>query len=245
MILPTAVLIAGCIDAETASVDRFAAEARIIAFSGAAAGAASACFTCHGLEGQGNGAGAPRLAALESGYLERQLIAYADGRRDHPQMSWIARKLSPSDRRAVASYYESMPFADIVPSARSARSQLYHEGDPSRGLLACAACHGDRGQGIGPANPPLGGQPAAYLAEQLDLWRKAKRRNDPGGVMLRISQLLTPAEGRALAAYAAGLPGHRPSPGSQVTSLAAHRGDPRNDASRPPQHVPESARAAP
>jgi cytochrome c553 len=121
---------------------------------------------------------------------------------------------------------------------------LYHQGDPKRGLLACAACHGEQGQGLGPANPPLAGQSAAYLAEQLRLWRLAKRRNDPGDVMLRISQLLTPLEAQALATYASALSGAPPNPGSPAAFPAAHRGDPRSGASGPRLHVPERARAA-
>ena len=104
--------------------------------------------------------------------------------------------------------------------------------------------NGEQGQGLGAGNPPLAGQPATYLAEQLRLWRIAKRRNDPGDVMLRISQLLTPEEAAALSAYSAALPGgDRPSQALQEASLEARRVDPRNDASAPPLHVPESARA--
>ncbi len=242
ILLVSAALIAGCKAAETTSLDRFATDGRIIALSGAAAGASNACFTCHGLEGRGNGAGSPRLAGLDPGYLERQLEAYADGRRAHEQMSWIAKQLDPRERKAVSFYYAGRPF-EAGAAKVAGRLPLYHDGDPSRGLPACAACHGGEGQGIGPANPPLAGQPAAYLAAQLDLWSKAKRRNDPGDVMLRISQLLTPSERAALADYAAGLSARPSSPQSQATSPEGRRDDPRNGASGPPLHVPESARA--
>ena len=235
-------LAAGCADGDTTSLDRFAANGRVIALSGAGAGANNACFTCHGLDGRGNGAGAPRLAALDAGYLERQLEAYADGRRYQAQMSWIAHELDAGERKSVSLHYAGLPYrgSGAVPGERL---RLYHQGDPKRGLAACASCHGDRGQGSGAANPPLAGQPAAYLAEQLELWRKAKRRNDPGDVMLRISQRLTPAESRALAVYSSGLPGHPPNPESPEAFPEARRGDPRNGVSGPPLHVPESARA--
>ena len=238
----SAALLGGCTAAETTSLDRFADGGRMIALSGARAGAANACFTCHGLDGRGNGAGAPRLAGLDAGYLERQLEAYADGRRDHAEMGWIAKSLRTEDRQAVSYHYAALP-APAGAAMPAARLRLYHNGDPARGLPACAACHGERGQGLGPANPPLAGQPAGYLAEQLELWRKAKRRNDPGDVMLRISQLLTPSESGALARYSALLPGDPSSPVSRATSPAARRDDPRNGASGPPRHVPESARA--
>ncbi|HEU4877756.1 MAG TPA: c-type cytochrome, partial [Sphingomicrobium sp.] len=217
--LVSAVLCAGCTAAETTSLDRFASNGRVIAMSGAEAGASNACFTCHGLDGQGDGAGAPRLAGLDAGYLERQLEAYADGRRSHLQMGWIARQLSAGERKAVAFHYAALPVSPN-PDRTITRLPFYHRGDASRGLPACAACHGRQGQGIGPANPPIAGQPAPYLAGQLERWRKAKRRNDPGDVMLRISQRLTPAEVRALADYAAALPGGPPSPVSPAASRA-------------------------
>jgi len=239
----SAALLAGCAAAETTSLDRFSENGRVIAMSGAEAGANNACFTCHGLEGRGNGAGAPRLADMDAGYLERQLIAYADGRRYHPQMGWIARALDARERKAVSFYYAAMPF-DAGNAMPPVALRLYQAGDAKRGLLACAACHGERGQGIGQANPPLAGQPAGYLAEQLKQWRLGQRRNDPGDMMLRISQLLTPSESQALAAYASALPGGPPSPERPAASPEVHRADPRNGASGPPLHVPESARAA-
>ena len=91
------------------SADRFAATGELVALSGAAAGAANACFACHGLDGAGDGALAPRLAGIDAGYLERQLIAYADGRRKHAAMGYIAQKLDPRERRAVSAYYAAKP----------------------------------------------------------------------------------------------------------------------------------------
>lgn len=227
--------IAGCSATETTSADRFTESGHLIAVSGGDAGAANACIACHDLDGLGNGAGTPRLAGLDTGYLERQLEAYANGTRRHPEMGAIARQLDHGDRLLVSSYYAALPYQ---PNPSTATLQppptLYAAGDPERGLPACASCHGTAGQGIGAANPPLGGQPAAYLAEQMEKWRRSERRNDPGNVMLRISQLLTPSEIAVLSAYAAGLPGGLPRPGSPGASLAARRADPRNDASATP-----------
>jgi len=200
--------------------------------SGAGAGAANACFTCHGLEGRGNGAGAPRLAGLDVGYLERQMRAYADGRRQHPQMAWIARRLGQSEQLAVASYYAALPYGpgrEGVPPA----PVLWQRGDPARGLQACAACHGEAGQGVGPANPALAGQPAAYIAQQLRQWQVAKRRTDPGNVMLRISRHLTEAEIVDLSDYAARLPGDLARPAPPAGSRAIRRDDPKNGVSEP------------
>lgn len=234
--------LSGCGPVERGAADRFIATGEMIALSGGDAGAPNACFTCHGLDGHGNGEGTPRLAGLDRGYMTAQLAAYASGRRQHPEMAAIAAKLTAVQQDAVSAYYAAKPF--VPSSATSSQSaeqttNLYHSGDPARGLPSCASCHGTSGEGVGPANPPLGAQPAAYLAEQLEQWRSAKRRNDPQNVMLRISQALSHQESEALAAYAAALPGGLAHPESPAASRAAHRGDPKNDASAPPQHAAE------
>lgn len=239
----TAALLAGCSPVETRSVDRLTASGELIALSGGRAGAQNACFSCHGLRGEGDGAGTPRLAGLDTGYLLRQLEAYADGRRRHSQMGWIARQMAPRERELVSAFYASLPLHEQGTRPLSIPS-LFLFGDPRRGITACATCHGVHGEGKGPAYPPLAGQPSAYLAHQIDAWRHSKRRTDPGDMMLRISQLLTPSENAALAAYAATLPVDPSSQESPATFREARRVDPRSDALGPPLHVPESARAA-
>src|SRR3546814_10439545 len=79
-------------------MERFKRTGHLIALSGGDAGAPNACFACHGLSGEGNGAGAPRLAGLDMGYMARQLEGYAAGLRLHPEMEAIARRLSAADR---------------------------------------------------------------------------------------------------------------------------------------------------
>jgi cytochrome c553 len=228
------------------STERLAATGELIALSGAGAGAQNACVTCHGVAGKGDGAMTPRLAGIDAGYLERQLIAYADGRRSHAQMQYIAGKLDDRQRRAVAAYFAGMQAPEVPTFApvNELAVTLYHDGDAERGIAPCADCHGAQGQGVGAANPPLAGQPRAYLAEQLALWQQSKRRSDPGDLMLRISQLLSPEESAALAAYAGDLAGGPAHPEPQAASLAARRDGPRSGALGPPLHVPELARAA-
>lgn len=221
---------AGCSAIEGTSADRFTVTGELIAFGGGDAGAQNACFTCHGLDGQGDGAGTPRLAGLDVGYLQRQLDDYASGRRRHPEMGYIAARLGSPDRQRVSAYYAGLEFQPRPGPARPA-PRLYVAGDPARGLPACAACHGLRGEGSGPANPALGAQPAAYLAGQMEAWRRSARRNDPDNVMLHISRQLTPAESGALAAYAGALPGGPAHPESPAAFPAIRRGDPRSGAS--------------
>src|SRR3546814_16268423 len=109
-------------------------------------------------------------------------------------MELIAKRLSPDHRQAVSAHYASLSYAPQGTTTRTPAPRLYVDGDAERGLVACAACHGFAGEGIGHANPPLGGQPAAYLAEQLGAGRRSERRKDPGTVILSIRRRQRSAE---------------------------------------------------
>lgn len=214
--------------------DTFDRSGELIAYSGGARGAAGACATCHGLKGEGDGHLVPRLAGLDSGYLARQLEFYVHGQRAHPQMAAIASALTRDQRSLVAAYYAALPepraatASCAVPDPRAAA--LYQRGDARRGIASCASCHGADGRGAGLGYPPLAGQPASYLADQLDRWRSGRRYGDPQGVMTRISQRLKPAEVRTLAAYAATLSDDPARRGSRAACPPARRADPRNGA---------------
>ena len=78
---------------------------------------------------------------------------------------------------------------------------IYLRGDAGRGVVACASCHGAAGQGAGPGNPALAGQPRAYTLEQLKRWKRAARRNDPRGVMTAAVAPLTALEMGEIAAW--------------------------------------------
>jgi cytochrome c553 len=93
--------------------DPFRATGETIAMSGGDGGAKAACFTCHGLKGEGDGKDSPRLAGLDRGYLHRQIDDYANGRREHPAMRAIALRLSDRDRAKVSVFYAALP----VPTA--------------------------------------------------------------------------------------------------------------------------------
>lgn len=230
-----AVFLATCAPS-TPREDNFTASGEVIAFGGGDGGPTMACVACHGLRGEGDGQSAPRLAGLDPGYLHRQLDDYVSGRRDHAAMRAVALRLSGEARAKVSAYYAGL---DFVPanegSGNVAGATLYQRGDPMRSLQPCALCHGGRGEGAGPANPPLAGHPAAYLAGQLKAWREGRRHNDPLGEMREVSRRLSMAEIEALSLYAADFPGLRPLE-APAAFPAARRGDPRNDASAPRRH---------
>lgn len=175
---------------------------QLIVYGGGAGGPGDACFTCHGFRGEGGGR-IPRLAGLDAGYIAKQLADYAIETRPDVAMTPIARRMSDRDRRAVAHYYESLPA--LPPRSSNRVHALYHRGDRTRGIRACADCHGHEGSGEGAANPAVAGQPAAYTAEQLRRWRRSERRNDARDVMGAAARAMTDEEIEAVAVYIEGM----------------------------------------
>jgi cytochrome c553 len=170
----------------------------LIAHGGGPGGPGDACFTCHGFNGEGDGR-TPRLAGLDAGYIAKQLADYAHQTRPDVVMTPIARRMSDGDRRAVAAYYAAMQ----APPPRAPRTTLalYHTGDRARGIRRCVNCHGETGEGEGPANPAIAGQPTAYTVEQLQRWKRGERRNDARDVMGQAARGMSDEEIEAIAAY--------------------------------------------
>jgi cytochrome c553 len=80
--------------------------------AGADAGAgrklASQCVACHGLDGIGKMPDVPNLAGESAIYLTKALTDYRDGRREHEQMSIIAKSLSDEEIADLAAWYASL-----------------------------------------------------------------------------------------------------------------------------------------
>jgi cytochrome c553 len=214
-------LLAACSSPTNRTGEALRATGKLVALSGGEGGAQNACFRCHGLDGRGDGVSAPRLAGLDAGYLHKQMRDYAAGlRRDETMMS-IAKWLTDEDQQAVAEYYAAMTPAAKAPLGAHPPPAAYFRDDPSRGLMACAACHGAKGQGVGAANPALAGQPAAYTLQQLRRWKRAERRNDPRGVMKAAVEGLTEAEMATIAAWLERQPASPRRDSAAATAFAA------------------------
>lgn len=180
-----------------------------LATSATAGGAA--CASCHGQRGEGM-ANFPRLAGVGTAYLRSQLEAFASGARKNPIMQPIAQALSPEQRVQVAAYFSSLPAPaaspDLIARAPSETGAwLATRGRWDASVPACAQCHGPGGVGVGEDFPPLAGQPAAYLAEQLRAWQTGARHPGPLGLMETIARKLSAAEIQAVSDYYAGLTG--------------------------------------
>jgi cytochrome c553 len=177
-----------------------------------------ACQTCHGAKGEGNlPAGFPRLAGAGAGYLAGQLAAFAAGQRQNPVMQPIAAALSTTQQAALARYYAGLGqpasgAAAVEPSPSEAGAWLAARGRWTADIPACAQCHGVHGLGIGDAFPPLAGQPAGYLAAQLQSWKHGTRPPGPQSLMAAIAARLSDDDVAAVADYYASLPADGVSP---------------------------------
>jgi cytochrome c553 len=169
------------------------------------------CAICHGAQGEGNAAhGTPRIAGQPQPYLERQLAAYADGRRDNEVMSLIARGLAPDQRAAVSAYFSGLRAPAGKPAPAAAANDrgraLATRGDQGLDVQACQSCHGPGGTGFGGVNPYLAGLDERYLETALGEWRSGSRKTDPRRQMNQIAMKLGDADIQALAAYFASQP---------------------------------------
>jgi len=94
-----------------------AAALLVVALACAGAGAAdpqagrakaAACAVCHGQGGISTLPNAPHLAGQPALYLEEQLRNYRSGKRQHEQMSVVAKPLSDADIGELAAWYASI-----------------------------------------------------------------------------------------------------------------------------------------
>jgi len=184
-----------------------------LAASGAdiAAHDAPPCASCHGDHGQGNAAaGFPRLAGLNAAYLQAQLHAFAEGRRQNPVMMPIARALTSAQITAVAGYYAGLapsaqPAISGGPASSARGAVIAQRGIWQRAVPGCEQCHGPNGMGVGAAFPALAGQPASYIASQLRAWTQDRRPAGPLGLMPGVARRLSSADIDAVSAYFAAL----------------------------------------
>jgi len=76
---------------------------------------ASACQTCHGLDGLSKMPDAPNIAGDPEDYLVRQLTAFKKGERKNEMMSIVVEPLSEQDVADLAAYYAAIEVTVKVP----------------------------------------------------------------------------------------------------------------------------------
>jgi cytochrome c553 len=171
------------------------------------------CTGCHGLSGQGYFGyyPIPRIAGQTSEYLENQLQAFIERRRegDIPLKIGKIHGISPAIRTALAThfeYLEAMPIAGGPERMVEQGKKIFEEGLPDGNVPACSACHGPQAMGDG-QNPRLAGQLYPYTVKELANWSKERAQNangqeqDTSAVMAPIARSMNRQQIEAVAAY--------------------------------------------
>lgn len=169
----------------------------------------AACTGCHGQQGRAGSDGYyPRLAGKPQEYLYHQLLNFRDGRRGYRPMEYLLQNMPDAYLRDIAGYFADQvvpyppPQGIVNDRATIERGRrLTVQGDPARGLPACAGCHGASLGGLAPAIPGLLGLPRDYIAAQIGAWRSGMRHAAAPDCMADISQRLTPEDIQAVAAW--------------------------------------------
>lgn len=175
--------------------------------------ATTVCAACHGPDGNSPTAANPKLAGQHAAYLFKQMKNFkagADGKseRINAIMNGMIAPYSEEQMKDLAAYFAAQKQNGGEAKNRETLAlgqKLWRAGDASKGLPACAACHGPTGAGIPVQFPRLAGQYAEYTEAQLKAFRTGERANDPNKMMQMIAVKMTDAEIRAVADYATGL----------------------------------------
>ena len=179
------------------------------------------CTVCHGREGRATNAGYfPRIAGKPAEYLYAQLLNFRDGRRQNAAMQGLIDTLSDDYLRQIAEHFAALdlpypPPLPLLPAQASAAALLRGEalvlmGDRTRGVPACASCHGAAMTGVVsasmPAVPGLLGLPRDYLMAQLGAWRTGLRKATAPDCMAQVATRLSPDDLSAVATWLAAQP---------------------------------------
>ncbi len=193
----------------------------------AGAAKAGACAACHGLDGNStaNPALYPRIAGQSELFVAKQLALFKAGLRNDANAALMipfAQALSPQDMRDLGAYFQTQHSGAGIADDTAIASgpyegkklyqvgeKLYRQGDSSRGIVACTACHGPAGNGNpGPAYPHIGGQQSWYVDMRLNEYRggqSALKDDKLFALMALETKNLTDEEIKGLASYLQGL----------------------------------------
>jgi len=167
------------------------------------------CKTCHGFSGQGYRGfyPMPRLAGQQTEYIENQLNAFIERRRQNPVMFNVAHVLNPAMLKALATYFKDLdpkPLGGAPRELVAAGKKIFEEGIPDADVPPCASCHGPDAKGNGEF-PRLAGQLNDYVINKLTNWTKERGQNpanpDTSAIMAPIAHKLTEQQIAAVAAY--------------------------------------------
>ncbi|NII11401.1 cytochrome c4 [Oleiagrimonas sp. C23AA] len=184
---------------------------------------AAVCGACHGPDGNSTDAQYPKLAGQSEHYIVNQLENFKHGVRQNPIMLGFAAQLSEQDMHDVGAYFASQTSRPGVADEKlvKAGETLYRQGDASKDVPACMACHGPDGRGNpGAPYPQLAGQHADYIQATLKAWHDGTSWGSDAHakIMPAIAQRLSAEEIAAVSSYVEGL--HGPAPNETTGSAA-------------------------
>lgn len=139
------------------------------------------CALCHGAFGQGTeGTVSPRIAGLNTQFLDKVLKQYRDGTRKNDAMVVTAGidKMSDDDIESISQFLASIDLRD------DRRFDIaVGKGDPDKGEDIykgdCKSCHARNGYGKPDKNvPPVAGQQTDYLIDTISRYKSRERVHD-------------------------------------------------------------------
>lgn len=169
-------------------------------------GKAVMCAACHGADGNSIMPDWPNLAGQNADYLTKQIKDFRDGKRVNVQMAPMVASLSDQDAENIGAYYASLDAKSGATKEEyvALGSQIYTGG--VTGVMACTACHGPKGEGLGAAGfPKISGQQINYVINQLNSFKNGSRSNDSSVMMNNIAAAMTEEQITAVANYLSGL----------------------------------------
>ena len=171
---------------------------------------AAVCGACHGMDGNSADAQYPKLAGQNEQYIVRQLTSFKAGKRQNPIMMGMAAPLSEQDMHDLGAYFASKTaLPGVADQALVEHGQmLFRQGDATRDIPACMACHSIDGRGNpGAMYPQLTSQHAQYIQATLKAMHDGTSWGDDAHakIMPSIAQKLDEKDIAALASYVEGL----------------------------------------
>lgn len=175
--------------------------------------ATTVCVACHGADGNSPSSANPKIAGQHAAYLFKQMKNFkadAEGKSERVNaiMNGMIAPYTEEQMKDLAAYFSAQKQNGGEMKSRDTLTlgqKLWRAGDASKGLPACAACHGPTGSGLPAQYPRVAGQFAEYTEAQLKAFRVSERANDPNRMMQMVAVKMTDAEIRAVADYLAGL----------------------------------------
>lgn len=168
------------------------------------------CATCHTADGNSTIPDNPVLAGQTKTYLLQQLKDFKSGTRKSAVMSGVITAVDEGEFKGLADHFSSQtpkPAAAKVDARLAAKGKaIFADGLEAAAVPACSGCHNDDGSGSG-RFPRLAGQHPTYVLRQLQNYKSGERANDAREVMREVTQRMTEAQMRAVAAYVATLRG--------------------------------------